>query len=243
MASSREHYDTHLGPVYSWMAGDPEAAISRNREELRTLGILPGATRVAVDLGAGPGLYSVPLAQLGFSVLAIDNCASLVEELRGRIGRLPIRAVADDLLGFRAQLLQSVDAIICMGDTLTHLPSREAVDALLKEAAEALSENGVFVTTFRDYFTKTLTGAQRFIKVRSDETRILTCFLEYGPQIVTVHDLLHERTDAGWQLHASSYPKLRLGAGWVADRLGTLRLAVQQDVTPGGMIRIVARRR
>jgi hypothetical protein len=29
MATSAAHYDTHLGPVYSWMLGDLEAAFAR----------------------------------------------------------------------------------------------------------------------------------------------------------------------------------------------------------------------
>jgi hypothetical protein len=36
-----------------------------------------------------------------------------------------------------------------------------------------------------------LIGEQRLIPVRNDETRILTCFLEYEPEAVLVHDILH----------------------------------------------------
>jgi hypothetical protein len=34
-----EHYDRHLGPVYSWMHGDLQAALARGGAELRALGI------------------------------------------------------------------------------------------------------------------------------------------------------------------------------------------------------------
>src|SRR5205823_5836896 len=77
MATVSEHYDRHLGPIYSWMIGDVTAAIERNPEELRTLGVRPDSTGAAVDLGAGPGLHAIPLAELGFSVLAIDTCGAL----------------------------------------------------------------------------------------------------------------------------------------------------------------------
>src|SRR3954454_23890194 len=148
MEAVTEHYDRHLGPVYSWMVGDIEAAVERNREELRALGLRPGSTGIAVDLGAGPGLHAIPLAQLGFSVVAIDTCAVLVQELQDRAGPLPIRGIEGDLLQFRRQIEGPVDAILCMGDTLTHLPSREAVEGLLNDVAAALVSPGVFITTF-----------------------------------------------------------------------------------------------
>ena len=75
MATSATHYKTHLGPVYSWMLGDLEAAFARSAAEVDDLP-LPAARGVAIDLGAGLGLHAVPLAQRGFEVVAIDNCQS-----------------------------------------------------------------------------------------------------------------------------------------------------------------------
>lgn len=46
--------------------------------------------------------------------------------------------------------------------------------------------------SFRDYSVP-LQDEKRFIPVRSDEGRILTCFLEYSEDSVLVHDILHER--------------------------------------------------
>jgi hypothetical protein len=55
MATALEHYEKHLGSVYTWMGGDLQAAIERNRKELWDLGLGPVDHGVAVDLGAGPG--------------------------------------------------------------------------------------------------------------------------------------------------------------------------------------------
>jgi SAM-dependent methyltransferase len=242
MASVSEHYDRHLGPVYTWMMGDAAAAMERNRDELRQLGVAPGVTGIALDLGAGPGLYAVPLAELGFAVIALDFCGPLVEELRRRSEALPIQAVQADLLAFRRHHSGPVDLVLCMGDTLTHLPSLSSVEALFGEVAGALAAPGVFVTTFRDYTSPAPQGSDRFILVRADEHRILTCFLEYGEETVTVSDLLHERTADGWRLSVSSYPKLRIDPAWVGERLQALGLAVQTDRTERGMVRVVARR-
>lgn len=162
--------------------------------------------------------YAIPLAKLGYSVLAMDTCSVLVEELQARKEALPIRVVQDDLLSFR-QYAEQAEVILCMGDTLTHLSSRDAVNQLLEGAIMALTPNGLFCATFRDYYTKELRDADRFLSVRSDEQRILTCFLEYGAEQVTVYDLLQERAETDWWLSVSSYQKLRLDPAWVAASL------------------------
>jgi hypothetical protein len=127
-----------------------------------------------------------------------------------------------------------------MGDTLTHLPGRPAVESLLAEVAASLAPDGVFAATFRDYATSELKGEQRFILVRADTDRVMTCFLEYGDHQVTVHDLLHQKEDGRWRQTVSSYPKLRLAPEWVMLKLSELGLRVTREATPSGMVRIVA---
>lgn len=75
--------------------------------------------------------------------------------------------------------------------------------------------------SFRD-LTAELAGIDRFIPVRADAERIMTCFLEYGPETVLVHDLIHIQDGEGWTLRKSCYPKLRLGTRWVTAELAAL---------------------
>lgn len=232
--SVREHYDSLLGPVYAWMVGDADAAVAAARDLF--LGLDMGGGGVAVDLGAGLGHQAVALAELGWRVTAIDSCAALVAEIPA-----PIRAVHDDLGRFRVHV-PSADAVVCMGDTLPHLPSRAALSALLDEVAAALRPAGRFVATLRDY-TRELTGAARFIPVKSDERRILTCFLEYADEHVDVHDVLHERREAGWTTRVSAYRKLRLSRGAWAGELAARGLAVERNQLERGWITLAARRR
>jgi 2-polyprenyl-3-methyl-5-hydroxy-6-metoxy-1,4-benzoquinol methylase len=235
-----DHYANHLGPVYTWMIGDLHAAFSRSDRELDALPPPSKAGGTAVDLGAGFGLHSIPLARRGFTVVAIDTYDPLLKELASRKGPLPIRTVNADLLAFGAHTPKPIDVIVCMGDTLTHLPNKSCVESLFGDVAASLSPGGLFVATFRDYVSAPLEGDARFILVRSDEQRILTCFLEYADTTVTVHDLLHQREGGSWRLSASSYSKLRLSPEWVAERLSSLGLSVRRDTVPGGMIRIAA---
>lgn len=238
MAQVQQHYDLHLGPIYSWMLGD--AAMASARAELQQPVFQSLQKGLAVDLGAGPGTHAVALAEMGFSVLAIDACEELLKELRWNARSLPVRAVNADLLGFRIHCDAPVRVVVCMNDTLTHLPSRSAVGYLLQDVRAALAPGGVFVATFRDYVTAPLSGGGRFIPVRSDNDKILTCFLEYLDDIVMVHDVLHSRSDAGWSMKVSAYPKLRLDPNWVQMKLRELGFDARLEPGARGMVRLVA---
>ena len=242
MATVAEHYERVLSPVYSWMAGGVDAALAAGKAEIEALQLGLPAGAVAVDLGAGFGMHTIPLARAGVRVIAVDSSSQLLGELGRLAGDLPIEVVHDDLLSFRAHLKEKVAAIFCMGDTLTHLPEHTNVDFLVQEAAEALAPGGCFVLSFRDY-SEALLDASRFIPVRSDERRILMCFLEYEEDSVVVNDVLHERAGDAWETHVSSYRKLRLSPGRVTGSLESFGFDARQESGLRGMVRIVARPR
>ena len=198
MTTVTEHYATHLAPVYVWMAGGAEAALQAGAAEIEALNLPAAPKSVVIDLGAGFGMHSIPLARRGARVTAIDISAELLHTLTELGGTLPITAIKDDLLAFPNHIAEAPAAILCMGDTITHLPDIAGVESLIERAAAALLRGGVFVMSFRDYSVP-LIADQRFIPVRNDNTRILTCFLEYEPEAVVVHDILHEHRTNGWQ--------------------------------------------
>lgn len=243
MKTAADHYDSHLGRVYAWMLGDLKSAATRCEAELADMDLPLTAGAGALDLGAGIGLHAVALTKLGFAVTAIDACQDLLDELRARAAGLPITVLRGDLVRFRDQAPGPFDVILCLGDTLTHLPDRAAVMNLLDAVYPSLKPGGVFAATFRDYVSRELKGDERFILVRRDEERVLTCFLEYGPDHVVVHDLLTERSDQQWAQSVSSYAKLRLAPEWLAAELEKRGLAARRETAPAGMVRIVGRKK
>jgi 2-polyprenyl-3-methyl-5-hydroxy-6-metoxy-1,4-benzoquinol methylase len=241
MSQTVEHYEKHLAPVYTWMAGGAESAFARGLAELTQIDVMNPPAGYAVDLGAGFGMHAIPLARSGYQVLAVDASAHLLEELKRHGHGMAIAAVQDDLLNFPRYLDRQPDIVLCMGDTLTHLPERAAVASLFARVWEHLSTGGRFALTFRDY-SKALEGVQRFVAVRSDASRVLTCFLEYLDDIVMVHDVLHEVENGAWRMRASAYPKLRLAPDWVVAQLTGCGFNVDAGAGPSGMVRLCATR-
>jgi SAM-dependent methyltransferase len=250
MSMAAEHYDRLLAAHYTWMlGGDIAAASEKQARLLRDLGVSPGADgALAVDLGCGPGPQSLALADLGFSpVLAIDSSAALLAELSGLAGRAghssAIQPLCADIRGALGRHTQpsSVATVVCMGDTLTHLPAREDVTTLLRDAARSLTADGKLILSYRD-LTSPRTGTDRFLPVRATEDRIMTCFLEYADDhTVMVHDLVHTRTGSTWAQQVSSYPKLRISTAWLVGQCRQAGLDVQHNTTgPGGLSIITA---
>ena len=244
MSEITRHYDELLAEHYSWMVGVPfEEKVAEQRALLEGLGLCAGSHGTAIDLGCGPGYQSAALFDLGFErVIAIDTSAALIEELKAQQGVRAIEPVLGDMRGFAEWVAPGgADAIVCMGDTLTHLETRADLSRLLADALSALAPGGVLVLTFRD-FSQELIGLDRFIAVRGDRERVMTCFLEYEPETVVVHDLVHVREDAGWKLAKSRYRKLRLPPNEVVARLRDVGFEIQADSAAGRMWAIKARK-
>jgi SAM-dependent methyltransferase len=246
MTTVNEHYEHLLSEHYTWMFGTSfEEKVNEQEAFLAgKVGPLKGTaeTSLAVDLGCGPGFQTIALARLGFSpVIAVDTSSELLDELRSHVNGLPVRIEKADLRDL-ATLVQAEQAtvIVCMGDTLTHLPAKNDVSGLFRGVFERLRPAGMFVITYRDLTTE-LHGTDRFIPVRSDDNKIMTCFLEFeNADSVVVHDLVYVREDAGWFLNKSSYRKLRLGIEWILEELTKAGFTIKSQGPSGRLIGVGA---
>ncbi len=250
MTDQAAHYRDLLAHHYSWMlGGDVEHTASQDRLFLEGLGISPTgspANSIAVDLGCGPGPQTLALADMGFTtVVGVDTSQELLAELAQHASSRPaVRMLQADLVDALPEVAQQqpIDVIVCMRDTLLHLPDHGTLDLLLTRVATSLATEGTLVLTYRD-LTQPLVGLDRFLPVRSDSERIMLCALDYeSPDKVTVNDLVYTRTTTGWELHKSSYPKLRIAPDRLVERLKTAGLSVtHHEQQAGGMWTTAAR--
>ena len=239
MTSSKEHYENVLTPVYSWMYGGFPAALERNSKFFSDHDLEPRGSALVVDLGAGCGFQSIPLARMGYRVTAIDTDRQLLDELRSYASGLDIATIEDDLLNFRSHIPGKLELAVCMTDTILHLASPQEVLNLVENVYRTLEPSGKFVITFRD-FTKELHELDRFIPVRNDLDVIFTCFLEYEPDTVRVHDLVYRRSGEQWSFSKGFYRKLRLSEQWLRDQLVSKGFSLVDSDTSSGLVTLVA---
>jgi SAM-dependent methyltransferase len=227
--SVREHYNTLLGPIYSWTLGDLNARVQATATLLESL--IGGAHdgKRAIDLGCGTGVQTLALSQLGFRVTGIDFSEEILKEYVTRTAAAPTlaNAVQSDIAAFDVGV--GYDAALCFGDTISHLQSWEAVRSTFACVHRALKPGGAFFLASRDH-SLVYQGTDRFLLIRSDEIRSMICVLEDEGAHVRVTDLIQERhqdqhgPDA---LKASSYLKLRVSPETLKRELESAGLKVQ----------------
>ena len=241
MAGVCEHYENHLARYYAWISGGVDEKIEENRKFFVDHDIQPIRSGLAFDLGAGCGFQSVPLAQLGFRVVALDLSAKMLAQLKKTAKNLPIETICDDLSNFSNYENGNIELVVCMGDTLTHLDDFKKVQALLDTIFSSLETGGGLILSFRN-LTQELVELDRFIPVKSNETTIFTCFLEFEKDSVKVHDIIYEKNNAQWVLKKSVFQKLRISPDWTQKYLQKIGFAIEFYDEQNGLIFIIARK-
>ena len=241
MAGPREHYENYLADYYAWISGGVERKIEENRKFFITHNIQAMGSGLAFDLGAGCGFQSVPLAELGFQVVAVDLSAKMLAQLRENAKNLPIEAICDDLSNFNNYRRGSIELVVCMGDTLTHLDALKNVQALLDKVYVALETGGRLVLSFRN-LSRELKALDRFVPVKSDDTTLFTCFIEFEKTTVKVHDIIYQKKGDRWVLKKGVYRKLRISPDWTQKYLKKTGFTIEFNEEQEEMVYIIARK-
>jgi SAM-dependent methyltransferase len=112
----------------------------------------PGAR--LLDCACGTGTLAVGLAQRGFAVTATDASGVMVEQARTLATRHGVELRAERLAweqlpgrGWEGEF----DAVLCVGNSLTHAPGAEGRRAALGAMAGVLRPGGLLAVTSRDW--------------------------------------------------------------------------------------------
>jgi SAM-dependent methyltransferase len=241
VVSASDHYDALLAVHYLWMSGPFDDKVAGQRALFERLGIQADGASRALDLGSGPGYQAIALAQLGFHVTALDTSPALLAELEARRGVLPVATRVADIEQLDGAVPPGFDLAVCMGDTLTHLSAKDAVERLFRDVAQLVRPGGRLVLGYRDLSAEPA-GTTSTIPVRSDGDHAMTCTLNYERDTVVVTDTIRTRTADSWTEETSSYRKLRLPAAWIVERLRERGFVVRPTETRDSMTVMLAER-
>ena len=109
--------------------------------------------RQVLDVATGTGFHSVRLLEAGFEVVSADGSAEMLSKAfvnarsRGHI----LRTVQADWRWLNRDVHQKFDAIICLGNSFTHLFNENDRRKTLAEFYAALRHNGLLILDQRNY--------------------------------------------------------------------------------------------
>lgn len=106
-----------------------------------------------LDVAAGTGFHSVRLLQEGFHVTSVDgNAQMLVKAFENAKQRgLILSSVHADWRWLNRDVHQKFDAIICLGNSFTHLFDEQDRRRALAEFYAALKHDGILILDQRNY--------------------------------------------------------------------------------------------
>jgi SAM-dependent methyltransferase len=144
-AGSREHYAD--AALYDYEYRRRRVDVTYYRGLARR--VLGGPGRI-LELGAGSGRITLPLARDGHQVVAVDQAPAMLDRLRGRVAALPAAArrrvtvAAGDLRDFDLPGEAPFPLALAAFNVLEHLYTRGEVTACLRRVAAHLTPDGLF---------------------------------------------------------------------------------------------------
>lgn len=150
---TNEFYDA-IAQYYPLFYRDWDIQLEREGLGLRSIFRNKGVIRV-LDAACGAGTQAVPLAQLGFEVVAADPSSGMIQKAQETANRFgvsdKIRFVCIDFLRLHETVDGPFDAIVCKGNALPHLLLDEDIEATLLTFYELLRPGGSLVIGMRDF--------------------------------------------------------------------------------------------
>jgi 2-polyprenyl-3-methyl-5-hydroxy-6-metoxy-1,4-benzoquinol methylase len=166
-----------------------------------------GVRRV-LDAACGTGYHAIALAQRGYEVAGADLSAAMIDRARQNAQAEGVEvhlAVAG--LGELATLGRTFDAVLCLGNSLPHLLSAQAVDKALADFAAVLRPGGLLVIQNRN-FDLVWARQERFMPPQAHREEagewLFLRFYDFHAETVTFNMIRLRRTEEGWAQHVES---------------------------------------
>ena len=151
--------------------------------------------RTLLDVACGTGWHSIALAQEGCKVLGCDASPAMIERARTNAAQAGVN-VRFEVFDFTHldKFSETFEAILCLGNSLPHLLSQQALVKALRQMRARLKSGGVVVLHNLNYDLR-LRTKPRFFSANGDADTVVWRFADYGPKLITFHTALFERKE------------------------------------------------
>ena len=158
--------------------------------------------RDVLDAACGTGHHAIALARRGYRVVGTDLSSEMVVRARQNAAVAGVDAQFE-VAGFgdAAALGEEFDAAICLGNSLPHLLTREAVSTALVDFASVLRPGGVLVLQNRN-FDRVWAEQERFMGPQSLQDAsgewLFVRFYDFHEETITFNMVRLRRDGTGW---------------------------------------------
>src|SRR5262245_27590680 len=150
---TNEFYDA-IADDYPLFYRDWQTQLEREGLGLRSIFRNRGIERV-LDASCGVGTQAVPLAQLGFEMVAADPSAGMLRKARETADASnvadKIEFVQADFMRLHEAVKGPFDAVVSKGNALPHLLTDEEIETAILTFYELLRPGGTLVIGMRDF--------------------------------------------------------------------------------------------
>ncbi len=163
----------------------------------------------AVDAATGTGVYALALAAAGVETVGADLSAGMVEKARKHAAELGLDvawAVAP-METLAAAVSKPVDLALCMGNSLPHLLTPEALHEALAGFAAVLRPGGHLAVQVLNY-RQILEEGERIVDITRQGHNEYVRFYDFEPAAV-VFNILSIRWDDGKAIHRLHSTRLK----------------------------------
>ena len=116
---------------------------------------------IVLDMACGTGNITMPLARLGYDMIAIDISTDMLAQAQSKINKESILFLHQDMR--QLDLYGTVDAVVCACDGFNYILDEKELAAIFKRVKMFLSPGGVFVFDMNTaYKFQTLLGNKIF---------------------------------------------------------------------------------
>jgi glycine/sarcosine N-methyltransferase len=189
-------YDA-IAEYYPMFYKDWEVQLEREGLGLRSVFRGKGVINV-LDAACGAGTQAIPLAELGYEVVAVDPSAGMLAKAKQLAKEHNVQDkvtfIQSDFDSLTNHVQAPFDAIVCKGNALPHLIHDEDIENALLTFFELLRPGGVLVLGMRDfeYFLEHRpTFLPGFHHITDDNEFITYEIWEWrdGPPVITTQNL------------------------------------------------------